>query len=197
MHHFHIWDGGFTHEECDTIAKFGELFIVKQGNEMGRVGGGTEEEGEQGVVIEEIRKSPVGWIEPGPETHWIFERMNQILAHVNFHVFQNDLTQFDNFQYSKYKAPGGHYTWHTDTMTHPANGMFRKISCVLMLTDEEEYEGGELELNVHGNQDKPVTLRLKKGQCVFFYSHIPHRVVPVTKGLRLTLVTWALGPKPC
>lgn len=195
LEQFHIWGEGFTDEECDNVAKFGELFTVRQGNAMGRVGGGPNDE--QGKLIEEVRKSPIAWIEPNPDTYWIFDRMNAILAHVNFHVFQNDLDQFEGFQYSKYKAPGGHYTWHTDTVTHPQDGKFRKISCVLMLTDETEYEGGNLELNINGDQNKPVEIRLKKGQCIFFYSHIPHRVTPVTKGLRLTLVTWALGPKPC
>ena len=34
-----------------------------------------------------------------------------------------------------------------------------------------------------------------KGTMIIFDSRIPHRVTPVTKGTRISLVAWMLGPK--
>jgi predicted 2-oxoglutarate/Fe(II)-dependent dioxygenase YbiX len=65
-----------------------------------------------------------------------------------------------------------------------------------MLTNPEEYEGGEFLINTRGDQDKEVpTLKVKMGDLLVFYSHLPHKVAPVTSGCRVTLVTWALGAK--
>lgn len=196
MHHL---GGVFKPEDCDKIAQFGELFLHEQGGGLGRVGGGRNNEGKpvEGEVNEAIRKSPIAWIQPREDTFFMFERLNEVVAHVNFSPFQLDLVQFDGFQYSKYKAPGGHYHWHTDTTLDSPNGLYRKLSVVVALNDPDEYEGGDLLLNLRGDQEKPEVIRLKKGEAIFFYSHIPHTVTPVTKGVRCTLVTWCMGPKLC
>ena len=45
-------------------------------------------------------------------------------------------------QYSQY-GPGNHYTWHTDVS--PPDNALRKLSFTLQLSDEDEYEGDELQ----------------------------------------------------
>ena len=122
---------------------------------------------------------------------WIFDRLAELVAKVNYDKYQLDLTRFDGFQFSVYNKDG-HYDWHSDLQNMPReDGVFRKLSVSVMLSNPEEYEGGELVLAVDNNPE----LKLKKGTAIFFYSFINHKVNPVTKGKRTALVTWALGPK--
>lgn len=180
------WSGGFTIEECDKIIEIGELCEFQKA----RIGSG-----DSGVTDESIRKTDIVWIEPKEEWKWIFERMNQIVAKVNFDKFQLDLNRFDGFQYSVYKN-NGFYDWHIDTFPDPIDGQWRKLSCVLSLTDPDTYEGGDLVLSPQGNNENKIDIyRPSKGTVSFFYSHTPHKVTPVTKGTRITLVTWCLGDK--
>jgi PKHD-type hydroxylase len=93
------------------------------------------------------------------------------------------------------------------------NGTVRKISCSIQLTYPREYEGGEFELMVGDNTEsedkkndlkgdgffdiKPLPLPhfREKGSAMFFPSFTYHRVKPVTKGTRRSLVVWFRGPK--
>ena len=65
------------------------------------------------------------------------------------------------------------------------------------LTDPEEYEGGDLEFDFR-NEDEASQPRVceeirKKGSVIVFPSFVWHRVKPVTKGIRHSLVCWNLG----
>jgi len=92
-------------------------------------------------------------------------------------------------QYTHYPV-GGFYEWHTDNDVVGKNEPpVRKISMTLLLSSPEEFEGGELEL-----MDNKKVAKLKQGQAVFFASFIPHRVKPVTRGERKSLVMWFGGP---
>ena len=77
----------------------------------------------------------------------------------------------------------------------PPHGLFRKLSFSLMLSNEDEYEGGNFLLSTSGSESKTQPMKLQKGDLMVFYSYISHKVQPVTSGERLTLVTWALGNK--
>jgi len=76
----------------------------------------------------------------------------------------------------------------------------RKVSCSLLLSDPKSFEGGSLDLAVPTCQNgnlvyKKITVRpMGIGTLIFFPSFIPHQVNPVTKGIRHSLVIWALGP---
>ena len=64
---------------------------------------------------------------------------------------------------------------------------------VLMLSDPSEFEGGQLEIKT--DSDNPITLEQKRGRAWFFPSYVLHRVTPVTKGTRRSLVLWIGGPE--
>ena len=91
--------------------------------------------------------------------------------------------------YAEYPA-GGFYDWHIDSdivgMNEPP---VRKISMTCLLSHESEFEGGGLELMSDGKIARP-----KQGQAIFFASYIRHRVIPITKGIRKSLVMWFGGP---
>ena len=70
------------------------------------------------------------------------------------------------------------------------------------LTDGSEYSGGELEFDFRDydppQRDESKHLRkaheiLPKGSIIVFPSHLWHRVKPVTRGVRYSLVVWHLG----
>jgi len=188
IENFVIWSGAYTIEECDQIIQFGELAEFKDAG----VGGGKNNPTRTDTSI---RDTKIVWIQPTEDAKWIFERMNTIVGRINFDKFQLDLDRFDGFQYSKYEVDG-HYNWHTDTILNPEHpNKYRKLSFSLMLTNPEDYEGGDLMFNVAGDQNTGHATKPKKGDLVAFYSHIPHKVAPVTSGTRLSLVTWALGKK--
>jgi PKHD-type hydroxylase len=182
-----VWSGGFTSQECDEVIQTGELFeFMKAG--IGEAVGDD-------AVDEEYRKTNITWIQPEEEHKWIFERIHEITAKVNFDKFQLDLRRFDAYQYSKYEV-GSFYKWHRDISNVPTpNGLYRKLSVVLMLSEPEEYAGGDLVLCTSGSFEDTKRIKLNKGDIVFFYSTTPHTVEPVTEGSRLTLVTWCLGEK--
>ena len=69
----------------------------------------------------------------------------------------------------------------------------RKLSMVLMLSDTSEFEGGELLLKSDSDEHK--SLSMAKGRAWFFPSYMLHKVTPVTKGVRKTLVLWVGGPE--
>jgi PKHD-type hydroxylase len=66
----------------------------------------------------------------------------------------------------------------------------RKLSLVLLLTETSQFEGGDLQLFTNEIQT-PEQLR---GRVIGFPSYMSHRVTPVTKGQRKSLVCWVGGP---
>jgi PKHD-type hydroxylase len=100
------------------------------------------------------------------------------------------LTSQEATQIGRYKsADEGHYDWHMDAAA-PQNGIQRKLSISILLSDTSEFEGGELQFK--GMEDKQILT--KQGSIVVFPSFIEHKVTPVTKGVRYSAVTWASGP---
>lgn len=178
----------FGVDDCNALIKLGELLKF----EKAKIGSGGAQ-----VVDEVVRRSSITWMEPSPRTEWIFSKLNALVGHINWDKFQLDLRGFDALQYTKYDKTG-HYDWHIDIIDRPQNPEeYRKLSIILMLSDPADYDGGELELNPSGNPAKTIVIKPNKGDLVLFYSHVPHRVKPVTRGERVTAVTWILGPKLC
>ena len=100
------------------------------------------------------------------------------------------LANQESTQIGRYKSSDkGHYDWHMDAEA-PENGIQRKLSISILLSDPSEFEGGELQFK--GIEDKKILT--KQGSIVVFPSFIEHRVTPVTKGVRYSAVTWASGP---
>jgi PKHD-type hydroxylase len=87
----------------------------------------------------------------------------------------------------------GFYDWHMDLNAFGQQGQnpIRKISMTCLLSDPSEFTGGDLLFSEMGDQ-KP--LPLKQGQAIFFASFLRHKVAPVKKGVRKSLVMWFGGP---
>ena len=85
------------------------------------------------------------------------------------------------------------------------NGLIRKLSITVLLNDD--YEGGEFQFKFanekmkgldkvgRGLKTNTLTPPMKgTGSVIVFPSYQLHRVKPVTKGTRYSLVGWACGP---
>lgn len=181
--YFATWIDGFSNEELLKIEQIGDNRFLQNAS----VGGANKDKD-----ISHIRKSKISWIELSDETQWLYEKLAFIARQLNGQFFEFDLFGFvEHFQYTIYEPDGGHYTWHMDK---GFNGSApRKLSIVLQLSDPSEYEGGGLELMT--DSGSPTIMEKKKGLVVAFPSWILHRVTPVTKGIRKTLVIWISGPK--
>lgn len=138
-----------------------------------------------------IRSSNISWLTSNDlNNEWLFRRLTDIIFNINKNYFKFDLTAIQNLQYSIYNV-GGFYTDHVDATGLVSMTGSRKLSFSIMLTDPEEYAGGDLLLK---DSSKPIKTTNKKGSIIFFPSYVLHEVTPVTKGTRKALVGWVMGP---
>lgn len=138
-----------------------------------------------------IRNSSISWLNSSDkDNEWLFRRLTDIIIIINKNYFKFDINAIENLQYSIYRE-GGFYDAHVDLMKAATAMGNRKISFSIMLTDPEEYSGGELLLR---DSSTPIKTVNKKGTIIFFPSYLLHEVTPVTKGTRKALVGWVMGP---
>lgn len=84
--------------------------------------------------------------------------------------------------------PGMAYGWHVDEALFPSTPPMRSdLSCTLFLNHPDEYDGGELTIQM-GAQE--LDYRLEPGQAVLYPSTTIHKVAPVTRGVRFAAITW-------
>ena len=85
------------------------------------------------------------------------------------------------------------YDWHEDYVFFEEKNTCRKLTCIIQLTDKNDYEGCDLEFFKSGKTVKSHELR-EQGTVIIFPSFVPHRITPITKGTRHSLVSWWSGP---
>ena len=177
------WDNAFSEEEIQNIVDYCDAIGTTSGTTFG---GTTKEE------IEKHRVSNVKFHKRNDETAWIFDRLNFVIQAANEQFYNFDLNGYSEFQYTTYDE-NGRYDFHTD-MAYGGkySEELRKLSMTLLLNDD--FEGGEFEVNI-GKEENSTTVPMKKGQAVLFPSFVLHRVKPITKGVRKSLVVWVVGPK--
>lgn len=183
-HPFVTWQNAFTEEELDELVKYCDdnLQVSKAS-----LGGVNETED-----YETIRTSKTGWLSNNLETSWIYDRLGFVGRKINAQFYEFDLYGFvEDMQYTIYEGDDqGHYTWHIDmSETSPSP---RKLTLVLQLSDPQDYEGGEIQ-TLTGPTENSVDKQ--RGLITAFPSWALHRVTPVTKGIRKTLVVWIAGPQ--
>lgn len=169
-------ENAFSKEECENIIKLGETLMPTTATIL------------NGECLD-VRDSKVSWITPSKESEAIFRKVTDIVVNINKKFFNFELEGFaEGFQFTKYEAPSGKYDLHIDKMFM---GNIRKLSVVIQLSDPNDYEGGELKLQLGQN---PETIVRKQGFATLFPSYVLHGVTPVTKGTRYSLVAWITGP---
>ena len=59
----------------------------------------------------------------------------------------------------------------------------------------DDYSGGEFQVaRCHKGKLEIETLEKERGSVILFPSVLEHRILPVTRGIRYSLVAWFLGP---
>ena len=173
----------FTPEQCQMIINAGRT-EPKQ-----NAGVGNKKGIDGGEIDTKTRTSHISWI-PFKKMADMYKDIELVMKKTNGNHFGFDgMTITEMAQYTEYPE-GGFYEWHVDNdINFEHEPPVRKISMTLLLSPENEFEGGDLELGKSGNVAK-----LKQGHAIFFASFINHRVTPVIKGNRKSLVMWFGGP---
>uniref|UniRef100_UPI0040476F05 2OG-Fe(II) oxygenase n=1 Tax=Flavobacterium sp. TaxID=239 RepID=UPI0040476F05 len=138
---------------------------------------------------DELRKSSVMFIDNTPENDWIYNRLAGLAINCNKERYWFDLLGFhQELQLTRY-SEGDFFDWHLDFGAGEISA--RKLSMTIQLSDEDSYEGGDLQFMIN---NKIENAPRKKGTIVIFPSFIMHRVTPITKGTRQSIVGWVSGP---
>lgn len=144
-----------------------------------------------------VRSSMVKWIPQNNNWDWLYAKMKELAVEANDNLWNFDLHSApESIQYTEYYAhENGHYDWHQDIGPGPLPSR-RKISITIQLSESEEYEGGELQITTGGDTSNnwgAQSCPRGGGVAVLFPSYMMHRVSPVTKGTRKSLVLWVGG----
>lgn len=168
-----------TPEECDTVIAMG----TDKWQVATTAGGDSTDK----------RRSQVAWLRWNQEQGWLWDKLARVVTDLNAQFFGFDLTAMaEELQLTKYEGTNeGHYGWHVDV--GGGSMSIRKLSVVVQLTNPAEYVGGELEIFA-AQQDKHLAPPKERGSIILFPSYEPHQVVPVTSGVRHSLVGWISGP---
>lgn len=137
-----------------------------------------------------IRDSAIAWVQHNELTADFYDNVTRVALNVNNQKYNYNLQYLEILQYGEYSVDG-HYDWHADDVLRSDNNDARKLSFSLLISDDDEYEGGELEF--YGPQGV-YSFKPKRNQAIFFPSFNLHRVAPVTSGLRKSVVGWIRGP---
>jgi predicted 2-oxoglutarate/Fe(II)-dependent dioxygenase YbiX len=97
-------------------------------------------------------------------------------------------SKLQSFSVLRYEV-GQEFKRHTDNITKFGNKHTHRFkTIVIQLSDEDEYEGGEL---VIFDSDEKLIISKKLGNVVCFFSHLEHQVNKIISGKRYSIVLWA------
>ena len=176
-----VADKVFTADECKKIIEIGNLLPKKDAliNEYNNTLKSNND----------YRKNKVSWISPNQNINWLYEKLANNVLLINKNFFNFDLYGFtEDFQFTIYNEIGDHYKMHIDK-SYKRN--VRKLSIVVQLSDPNTYEGSEL--NIY-HSESPDVMNKNQGSVIVFPSYALHKVTPLIKGVRYSLVAWVGGP---
>ena len=170
-----------------------------------------------GNTDDRIRQATNAWIEPNELPQNIHDKLWAGTMEAkqscgwNYNIEYMEPGQYTIYEERKDKFTGDFYTWHTDaTPNLYDNGMQRKISTCVQLSDPDDYEGGWFEWI----ESEPVFNRIKlsdgylkiddfihtipfsakeKGSLMVFPAWVHHQVTPIISGTRKSFITWFCG----
>jgi predicted 2-oxoglutarate/Fe(II)-dependent dioxygenase YbiX len=150
------------------------------------------DDNDDGALNTQIRNCQMTPIEP---VHWINGLLDYYVRTVNDELFDFDLVNWhSDLQFLHYKGKGTGYKWHCDNAVTENEIGVRKLTVVLGLSNHNDYEGGEFQIILPGNNQKVDKIKLGMGECIIFPSTSTHRVTPLKSGERSVIVGWYGGP---
>ncbi len=208
--YYHYFNNAIPKKICDDIIKTAKQYKKEKAYIDNKKKAFDQLDLVERNNLKDFRDSNIVWL----NEKWIY---NEILPYIN-DANQNAGWNFqwdwaETAQFTIYK-PGEYYNWHYDCFPEPYKnndnnrnyaGKIRKLSVTVLLSDPKDYVGGELEFD-YGEKEISLSKKGKtlesyvdtcrastKGSVIVFPSHIYHRVKPIIKGTRYSLVIWCLG----
>jgi len=200
--HYWYFQSAIPSRICDDIVRYGKQ-LQAQMAVTGGYGDPKKLNPQQIKDLKKKRDSDIVWL----NDKWIYKEIHPYVHRANVNAGWNFQWDFsENCQFTKY-SKGQYYDWHCDGWDKPykreegdpTKGKIRKLSVTVSLSDPKDYKGGELEFDLrNGDPDKKRRVIkckeiLPKGSLVVFPGFVWHRVCPVKKGTRHSLVMWSLG----
>ena len=178
---FSLWEGELSSDICNAI--------ITEGLAQTKVQGTINNDN---TIDENMRKGNIAWL---AKNGWIDNLLFNYVSKANMlnnWFFQ--LTSREAPQFSIYEKDE-HYDWHRDCdIDHPLQ---RKLSVTVQLSDPTSYEGGDFHIRDYWNENEIFSWHAGakvQGTIIVFGSSLKHKVFPVTKGVRYSLVQWYSGP---
>jgi PKHD-type hydroxylase len=171
-----------TEAECNRVVLAARAFPVAPAQVVGN------------PHLPRFRMGDVRKVMPeGEDALWVYRQLLDIAEAENEAHF---LLKLDGIarppEYVEYVPGNGHFDWHDD-YSHEGDHSPRKLTVIFQLSSGDDYEGGDFQA-----WGVPVeTLSRQRGSVLVLPSFVPHRVTPVTRGMRRILVAWISGPRLC
>ena len=175
---YYWYESVFSPDQCQEIINIGKSYPQEGGQTFSGAGGEPSS----------IRSSTIRWIDyRDPRVEWLVSQLGYMVKEANRQLYKLDLYGFtEKLQFTEYEGQGSHYDWHPDI---GPNMTKRKISIVVQLSDEKDYEGGELLINT----GQLLVPSKSQGSVILFPSFLMHKVEPLRSGNRYSLVSWVSG----
>ena len=201
QNYYYYFKSALTPRFCDELIKYGK----SKSDSLALTGSAQNKKLDEKASkdLKKKRNSNIVWL----DERWVYKEIHPYVHRANQEAGWNFQWDFSEpCQFTKYKK-GQYYGWHCDSWDQPyqrqqgdpTHGKTRKLSVTVTLSDPKDYKGGELEFDFK-NRDpdkkpniKKCTEILPRGSIIVFPSHVWHRVKPVAKGTRYSLVMWNLG----
>ena len=210
--YYYYFQSALTPRMCDEIIEYGR----RHKPEIAVTGGAEKNETNvkkdgtfKKSALKKLhvkRKSDIVWMNDA----WLYKEIHPYIREANTKAGWNfDWDWSESCQFTRYGV-GQYYGWHCDSWDKPYNkpddinshGKIRKLSVTISLSEPEDYVGGNLEFDMRNQkdweQDKKKAIHecteiRPRGSIIVFPSFVWHRVAPVTKGTRYSLVAWTIG----
>lgn len=171
---------------CEEIIRIGKELKLEEGTVVGTAGQHKRKD-------PTYRETNIAWFEKG---HTLDSLIQSYVGLANLEAKWNfTITGMERIQFGEYKRKG-FYDWHRDTITN-VKLPNRKLSVSVNLSNPKDYEGGDLIIkNYYGTRELKLVENLRpQGTVVVFPSILQHKVTPVKRGTRYSLVQWYNGPE--
>jgi PKHD-type hydroxylase len=175
--------------------------IIKLGNSKKKKKAVIGKTGEKVILNKKERISDVSFL----TDKWLYGIIDNFVITANKNANWNaEISWHEEIQFTTY-TKNGHYDWHMDQFTKPYSedshenyrGKIRKLSCVINLSNPKDYEGGDFFIENQNGTIKRDILRItdfkEQGSVIVFPSYLFHKVSPIKKGKRYSLVNWTIG----
>ena len=154
-------------------------------------------------IVFKKRKSHVSWL----NDPWLYKLIHPFVATANKNAEWNfEFDWSENMQFTHY-TKRQFYGWHNDSSpltgsdpSTPQYGKIRKLTTVISLSKPTSYQGGQFQMDFRAEdpdesdrQFQNVNELNEQGTLICFPSFVWHRVKPVTKGKRYSLIIWHWG----